>query len=290
MHLLYNCFNMNIGIYANETRDINFAVTDKLLSLLKKHSANCALFENYNHGGVKLFNLVDLVKFSDVIIVLGGDGTILNVIKECAKGNVPVAGINLGHLGFLLDYSSNELDKLIDGLFDKSYKVENRALIEVNFNGNNYLALNDIVIAKGENTKLINVNVDVDNKLLDNYFCDGVIVSTATGSTAYSMSVGGPILAPNVDGIIINPISSHSLHSRPVVVSDKSTISLECSKLTNDCQLVVDGVLMEKIMNNHKLNIYKSKFNASFIRMEDSNFYEILLKKLNKWSVTEREE
>ncbi len=281
---------MNIGIYANETRDINFVVTDKLLFLLNSHNVNCALFENYNHGGVKLYNLVDLVKFSDIIIVLGGDGTILNVIKECAKDNVPVAGINLGHLGFLLDYGSNELDKLIECLINKTYKVEKRSLIEVECNNNTYLALNDIVVAKGENTKLINVTANVDNMLLDNYFCDGVIVSTPTGSTAYSMSVGGPILAPNVDGIIINPISSHSLHSRPVVVSDKSTVMLECSKLTSDCQLVVDGILVDKIKNNQKLNIYKSKLNASFIRMNNSNFYEILLKKLNKWSVTEREE
>ena len=281
---------MNIGIYANDTRDIDFIVTDKLLSLLNSQLVNCAVYNNYNHGGVKLLNLDELVNFSDIVIVLGGDGTILRVIKECAVKNVPVAGINLGHLGFLLDYNANDLDELIDCLINKNYRVENRSLIEVNCQGKTYLALNDIVIAKGENTKLINVTADVDSKLLDNYYCDGIIVSTPTGSTAYSMSNGGPILAPNVDALIVNPISSHSLHSRPVVVSDKSTIVLKCTKLSSNCQLVVDGVLVEKVENNQQLNLYKSKYNASFIRMTDSNFYEILLKKLNKWSVTEREE
>ena len=234
---------MNIGIYANETRDIDFVVTDKLISLLNSRNINYAVFDNYNHGNVKLFNLVDLVKFADVMIVLGGDGTILQVVKECARGDVPVAGINLGHIGFLLDYNQNDLNKLVDCLCDKTYKVEHRSLIEVDINGNNYLALNDFVISKGENTRLINITATVDDMLLDTYYCDGIIISTPTGSTAYSMSVGGPILAPNVHGMIINPISSHSLHSRPVVCADKSLITLECSKLINDFQLVVDGEL-----------------------------------------------
>ena len=281
---------MNIGIYANETRDIDFVVTDKLISLLNSRHIDYAVYKNYKKNNVKTFSLKDLVNFSDVMIVLGGDGTILQVIKECAKGDVPVAGINMGHLGFLLDYNTKDLDELVDCLCDKSYKVENRSLIEVDVNKNKYLALNDFVISKGENTRLINITAKIDDMLLDTYFCDGIIISTPTGSTAYSMSVGGPILAPNVHGIIVNPISSHSLHSRPVVCSDESEIVLECSKLKNECQLVVDGEEKEKIKNNEKIIIRKSHCKASFIRVQNNNFYEILLRKLNKWSVTEREE
>ena len=277
---------MKIGIYANKYKDKDFTVTNKLISLLEDKKIEYALFNNYLGTGVKTLDLEELARFSDAIIVLGGDGTILQVINECANNNVLVAGINLGHLGFLLDFDENDLEKLVDCIISKRYTVEKRALLNVEINGKNFVALNDAVISKGENTRLINISAKVDGKLLDDYFCDGIIVSTSTGSTAYSMSVGGPILAPNVEGFIINPISSHSLHSRPVVVSDKSTVELECEMLSNDCQLVIDGELYCKIKNNEKLVINKSNKNASFIR-DDYNFYDILLRKLNKWGVTE---
>ncbi len=281
---------MNIGVYVNESKDKNFAVTNRLIDLLQEKGISFALHENYNSSRkVEKMPLNSLVDFADVMTVLGGDGTILQVIKECAPKNVPVVGINLGHLGFLMDFEKSELDKLLDTLLSGGFVTEKRTLIEVTLGENKYVALNDVVISKGENTRLINITAKVDGALVDNYFCDGIIVSTPTGSTAYSMSVGGPILAPSVEGLIINPISSHSLHSRPIVVSSDSEITLNCSKLSSDCQLVIDGELAEKIKNNEIVKVNKSKDKATFIRVGANGFFDVLLNKLNRWGVTDKE-
>lgn len=281
---------MNIGVYVNESKDKNFVVTNNLIDLLVNKNINFAVHEKYaSNKAVNRKSLKDLVDFADVMIVLGGDGTILQVIKECTPKKLPVVGINLGYLGFLMDFEKNELEKLLDTLLSGRYVTEERTLIEVTLNDKKFVALNDVVISKGENTRLINISAKVDGALVDNYFCDGIIVSTPTGSTAYSMSVGGPILAPNVEGFIINPISSHSLHSRPIVVSSDSEITLNCSKLSSDCQLVVDGELADKIKNNEIIKVNKSKNKATFIRVGANGFFDVLLNKLNKWGVTDKE-
>lgn len=283
---------MNIGVYVNELKDKNFVYTDRLIKIMQKKKIDFALFNNYKGTAINvcLLDLKSLVAFGDLVIVLGGDGTILQVIKECAKQNTPVVGINLGHLGFLADIEKNQLEQLFGLLENNAYHIEERSLVEAYYGGKEFLALNDIVISKGENTRLINIETHVGDMLLDNYFCDGLIVSTPTGSTAYSMSVGGPILAPDIAGLIINPISSHSLHSRPVVIADGSRVGLICTKLNIDCQLVVDGELVAKIKNNDKILIKKSKYKALLIRLDGNNFYSVLLKKLNRWGVTENKE
>lgn len=282
---------MNIGVYANELKDVGFEYTNKLISLLRENNENFAVYDNYPvNNNITRLSLSKLVDFSDVMIVLGGDGTILQVIKHCAIKNVPVASVNLGHLGFLAGFEKNQMAELLSVLKNKKYYIEERTLIEAFYRENSYIALNDVVISKGENTRLINVEARVDDALLDNYYCDGMIVCTPTGSTAYSMSIGGPILAPNVKGMIINPISSHSLHSRPVVISDNSVVKMISSKLVNDCQLVIDGELVNKIGENNSVIIKKSKYKALFIRLNNDNFYSILLNKLNRWGVTENKE
>ena len=219
----------------------------------------------------------------DVVFSFGGDGTILDSVPIIRDSGVPVLGINTGNLGFLSSVSPNESCDAVKNIIAGNYEIEQRSLIKINdynniFGGINY-ALNEISICRKDNGSLVVVNVFIDDMLLNTYWADGIILATPTGSTAYSMSVGGPIMTPNADSFLITPIAAHNLSVRPVVIPNKSKVKIKVEGRCDCCALGLDSriVLVDKSL---EIEMEKADFCFNMIRMPNKNFFETIRKKL----------
>lgn len=228
--------------------------------------------------------LLDELKMCAAMVVFGGDGSVLRAVSLTSVAQIPILAVNLGDMGFLAELERTTTPKeILEAV--RNYQIERRNLIEVSFSGNTYSALNDIVL-KSEGETPIYINATVGDELLDRYRADGVIVSTSTGSTAYALSAGGPILAPEVNDMLIIPICPHTLHSRSVVVPLDSSVTLRLERADEVANLVVDGRLICTINKDNVLSIKKSKLTATFLRGESNGFYKRLLQKMNIWGVS----
>ncbi|MBQ8882820.1 MAG: NAD(+)/NADH kinase, partial [Clostridia bacterium] len=223
----------------------------------------------------------------DIMVSIGGDGTILRIAKTCAVYGVPIVGVNLGHMGFLAEEEPENIEKMVDRLVSGDYALEKRSLLKATTKSGEFLSLNDTIVTRNLDARMLEVEVRVNNEFVDSYSCDGYIVSTPTGSTAYSLSAGGSILSPSVSAFILTSINSHSLHSRPIVVSKKDDIEL---KPRCRATLVADGDVVAQIEKDEEVKVVKYEKEVAFVRFAERSFYKKLLTKLNKWSVTDREE
>lgn len=268
---------MKVGIYSNTTASSNYS---NCISVVNQYFIDHSIeYKNVN-SALDLFNV-------DVLLVLGGDGTILMLADECAKRNIKIIGVNFGHLGFLAEF---EHEKLVDALkiiSSKNYKTLSRTMLEVSFANKSFIALNDVVLQRCTSgrqfSNTVHLRAEIDGTVVDNYSSDGLIVSTPTGSTAYSLSAGGSILSPDINAFIMTPICAHSLHSRPIVYNDNSILQLYPSKQST-LNLVVDGKIVGTLNNGEVLTVRKSVHKLNFITANDNNFYNKLLMKLNIWS------
>ena len=224
----------------------------------------------------------------DVLMVFGGDGTILNMASACAARRVKIIGINYGHIGFLAEFEPEKLDTAIDMICTGKYTLQERSMLKINCGNKEYFALNDLVIQRctsgNEFSNTINLCAAIDGSVVDNYTADGLIVSTPTGSTAYSLAAGGSILTPDIDAFIMTPICAHSLHSRPVVYSDKSTLTLTRTDKRGAINIVVDGTAVDSLCEMGEITVTKAGFKVGFITSLENNFFNKLLIKLNIWS------
>ena len=232
----------------------------------------------------------DLARACDVLLVLGGDGTILQVLHEMCDDFKPILGINLGTLGFLTCVSAGAWRDAVDAIVMGTYRVSERRLLDVEVvrDGQTlgrYIALNDAVISRGELSKLIKLNVTVDDANLSEYNADGLIVATPTGSTAYSLSAGGPVLIPNSGVFVVTPICPHVLTMRPVLVSDDSTIWIQPSPNQPDVFLTLDGQSPVRILASDLIRITKAPQRLPLALLPGMSFFEVLRQKL-KWSGT----
>ncbi len=285
---------MKIGLYSNLTRDIGARYTKVVYNILLEKKVT-VLFSNDLIGidfgsdnGVNYYDNYNLAKESDVVIVLGGDGTILGIAKECATFNTPIFAVNLGHKGFLSEGNKEDLVRDFNDLFSGNYILDKRKLLKATIVGSSteYFALNDIVVAQSL-SRIIKAEITVNGTLVDKYTSDGIIVATPTGSTAYSLSAGGPIVAPDVSCFIISPICAHSLHSRPLIVSSSSTVTVKILSAEPSANVNVDGQIVNLITNGNEVKITDSELSVSFIRRPSFNFYEKLLEKMRYWSSIE---
>ncbi|MBQ6569912.1 MAG: NAD(+)/NADH kinase, partial [Clostridia bacterium] len=224
----------------------------------------------------------DEISSCDAVIVLGGDGTILRAAKRAAVFKIPVLGINFGRLGFLAgleDISEESLKKLVEG----QYSVESRMMLEAQIIGRDEkprLVLNDAVVSRGTVSRILELHVSHNNKTVFDYRADGLIVSTPTGSTAYSLSAGGPVVDPSLSGIIMTPICPHSIFSRSVVFSGDSVLEIGCrGDVKDNTYLTIDGDGSYKLFAGDRVRVKKSEQKALFIRINDKNFYEVLNEK-----------
>lgn len=269
---------MKIGIYFNKNYiSENKPYIERIKSSLEDGVTECRVVEN----NTDLDGL-------DILFVLGGDGTILTVAADCAKRGIKILGINYGHLGFLTEFEPEKVDEAISLVRDKKFVVMKRTMLEISCENNTYFALNDLVIQRstsGRNfSNIVNLKASIDGFTVDNYSSDGIIVSTPTGSTAYSLSAGGSILSPDIDAFIMTPICAHSLHSKPIVYNANSFLEITPLSTKTPLNVIVDGRIVDEICGCSTIKIKKSDFYAEFLTCGNKNFFKKLLIKLNIWS------
>lgn len=221
----------------------------------------------------------------DALLSLGGDGTILRGVQYAIAWGVPLLGVNLGRKGFLAEIEPDDLENALTRLVKGDYAIEERPLLSARINGEEWLALNDVVVSRGGYARLIGVTTRVDGESAARYLADGVIVATPTGSTGYSLSAGGPVVSPHVDCMVVTPICAHSLQHRPVVVSGDSLIRLELD--TDEEQtacLQVDGQNRAVLTAGMSVEVGKAKEKVRLIRMTQERFFHLVRGKLAEWS------
>lgn len=273
---------MKIGIYSNLYKDVDAKAAIALIEILNKKGISYSISTNIETSIIKnAIPLNDLSKDSDVVIAFGGDGTMLNVISYIDDKAIPILGVNLGKIGFLTEIDKNGLKKAVEALEKGEYSIETRSLVRAQVpTGEKFYALNEAILTSSK-SQVSSIKINIDNSYTATVRGDGVIVSTPTGSTAYSLACNGPILAPSVQAFIVNTICPHSLHSVPMVVEDTSEIVL--SSQSSKMKLVIDGKDRYEFDGDAEVKMRKASFNASFIRLNKQNFYQKLLQKLSFW-------
>ena len=282
MHNYLNCEN----IYYIIKGLMKIAVVQKH-NIPNNELKNLILKGLRSSGDFEIHELVSAKEISsdfEKVLVFGGDGTMLDAVRHSLPFDIPVLGVNLGYLGFLTNFDKDvTVEDLAKAL--RSDEYVSKSLLNVEYNKHNYLALNDFVI-KSLSARPIVIDLYIDGNFADTFKSDGLIISTPTGSTAYSLSAGGPIVTPDVRAIIINPICPHSLHSRPLVVSDKSEICVRISGDNDEASLTLDGFVEQNAKFGDKIIVKTADKTAKFVNAHTENFYNKLLKKMNVWSTT----
>ncbi|MEK7263177.1 MAG: NAD(+)/NADH kinase [Bacteroidota bacterium] len=281
---------MRFGIIGNTQKKEFLEIFTELLLLLKQKKVDIVLENSLrNFIPQKLENIllnfceVELLpEQSDILFVLGGDGTILSAAQIVGERKVPILGVNLGKLGFLAGISSDELEITIDEILSNSIILDERSVIKATHSQNytSVFALNDIVIDKGSSFRIIEVEAFVDGSYAVSYAVDGVIVSTPTGSTAYSLAANGPIIVPSCDAIALTPICPHNLTTRPLIVPLKSEIVLKINWAHSNVHLTADGKMEQYLGTPIEINITSAEFKISLIRRKHQTFFETLRTKL----------
>jgi len=270
----------NIGVITNERKDPEFKYTNDLINYLSGKKNINIHKRNINH------DIEDLYKLCDLFIVLGGDGTILKVAPGASRYDIPVIGVNLGRIGYMNEIESDEIE-LLGNLFDGDYKIKNRMMLDAEIikeNGETVQAgsaLNDAVISHGVFAKLIETGVKCDGIWITDYRADGIIIATPTGSTAYSMSAGGPIIDPDIECFCVTPICPHSLVNRPLIFSHGSVLEITNKNIGADIYLALDGQINIKLDEKDIVKIKKSEFTAKFIAIKKHGFFNVVRGKIN---------
>jgi NAD+ kinase len=280
-----------VGILPNLEKDTNLNVTKRIVCYLLEQGCMPSLTEEVAYScGLEMYarKEEELFHFSDFLISLGGDGTLLSVGRRCAKHNVPILGINLGNLGFLTAEDKNYAERAIDQVLQGNYKVEKRMMLEASIFAEpqrleGILALNDVCITRGFSSKILEFNMFVNDEYVDTLRADGVIICTPTGSTAYNLSAGGPILKGDADSIAITPICPHTLSSRSIIVSAEDMVTVEvCTRSDEDFTVSADGQNTMTLKRKNVVQIKKSEFYTTIIKTKHLGFYDVLRQKLTR--------
>ncbi|MGI9104328.1 MAG: NAD(+)/NADH kinase [Terriglobales bacterium] len=223
-------------------------------------------------------------KKPDFVLVLGGDGTLLSAARAVAPADIPILGVNLGSLGFLTEVPLNELWDTLDAVDQKRCAFERRSMLNCQLLRDGkavatYDALNDAVVNKSAIARLVSFDLSLDNNFVSNYKADGVIISTPTGSTAYALAAGGPILMPSVDGFVVAPVCPHSLTHRPLVVKDTVEITIAVKSAGEEAFLTIDGQIGVPLNDDDHVVCRKSKHHTTLLRMRKT-FFDVLRTKL----------
>ena len=246
--------------------------------------------QNIQHCSHMVYGCPDELCDARLVVSMGGDGTLLETISHVGKRRIPVIGINVGRLGFLATVSPERISDMIEALENNQYKIDERTLVKVEsnidlFEGRNF-GLNDFTITKTDTASMITVHTYLNDEFLNSYWADGLIISTPTGSTGYSLSCGGPVLVPHSQNFIITPVSPHNLNVRPLVVEDSSVIRLEVKSRSNNFLVSMDS--RSRVVDEvTELTVSKADFTARLIKMRDDSFLDTLRSKLS-WGLDMR--
>lgn len=271
----------NVVLIYNFQRDKNLKITSTLDNYLKEKGINTTIIkvDGANAEWEKIKEETELA------VILGGDGTLLGTSRILAPKNIPLFGINTGHLGFLTEGSGDKFQEYLDKVLNGEYRIEERGMLLakiVNSKETKHIALNDFVINRSGSVKMLDMTLHVDGSSVADYHADGLIISTPTGSTAYALSAGGAVLDPGIEGIEIVPICAHSLTNRPHVISDKREIKITFNS-DNQATLQVDGQESFNIKPNNEIIITRSEHNTKLVRLlgQDSTFYSRVKEKFH---------
>jgi len=290
---------MRVGIHGRDPHHKSTRFTEKLLEYLKIQGIEIWIssaflkqlkFINLKSFKIKSFDHGTNLKPLNFFFSLGGDGTLLDSITYIEKYEIPVLGINTGRLGFLATISREETEQAIDNLIKENYTIDSRSVIKLVgekclFGGQDF-ALNDFTIIKKDTSSMITVHVHVNGQLLNSYWADGVIVSTPTGSTGYSLSCGGPLVHPQSKSFVITPVSPHTLTARPIIVSDDVEITFKVEGRSKKFLISLDSRI-ETIDASVNLKLRKESFSVKLVQLPGKNYYHTLRQKLN-WGLDAR--
>lgn len=265
----------------SENKDITLLLEKELYEFVKE-------FGKFSLGNAELIN--DDNFHADIALSIGGDGTFLNTAARIGRKQIPILGVNNGRLGFLADIRSEELVFALEGILTSQFKVEDRTLLFIeSSDGETFdypYALNEVSVQKQDSSSMISINASVNGEMVHTYQADGLVISTPTGSTAYSMSVGGPLVVPQAQNFILSPVASHSLTVRPLIVPDSWIIDLEVHSRSRCYLVAIDG--RSKVLEQStKLKISKADFTVKVIKQINHTFFDNLKEKL-MWGVDKR--
>jgi len=266
-----------IGLILNHSKKIAVDLANEIEIFLNKNNIEVCFFNENNPE--------EFCKSIDIILVLGGDGTFLRAARYSAGYSVPLLGVNLGSLGFLNDIEIGEINIALSKVLEGDFELEERMMLVASLQREGkviekFYALNDFVIAKGSFSRLINLDIFVGENFVDSFSSDGIIVSTPTGSTAYSLSAGGPIVHPDLDVCVITPICPHTLSARPLVISPEKKISIIIRSSNSEAMLTVDGQYGYNLDNNDRIVVFKSDYVTKMVKIKEKNFFQIIRNKL----------
>ena len=277
---------MEIGIIANLKKQSAPETINKLLAyleqkeiepLLENETANCL---KCRHKGV---TQADMVNSAQLIIVLGGDGTLLRAARMIGTKETPIMGINLGGLGFLTEFSIEELKPALDDFLAGKHREEPRMVLSVQFRGEDFFALNDCSINMGPSCRVIETIIYCESNYVTRFVADGMVIATPTGSTAYSLAAGGPIIFPTMGAILITPLCPHALAARPLVLPADETITVELERNSEPAIFIVDGQERREFRPGEKITCRKAAHKVRLVVPKNKTYYEILRSKM-KWS------
>jgi len=277
-----------ILLMPNPDRDPDLCFTKQVVTVLK-NKAFLMVSRRYEQvlPGLDSYPAQDeLYKTADFVIALGGDGMLLQVAREAAVYKIPVLGINLGHLGFLAEVERHDIKSSLQQLLNGEYTIEERMMVQGILERKDgevlqFDALNDIVVARSQGTRLIDLNLSINGEYVDDFRADGMIIATPTGSTAYSMSAGGPIVDPAVSCFLVTPICPHKIYAKNMIVPQTHTITLTVSADNPlPAMVTADGQSEQMFSFGDVLTVKKSENKARLIRMKGNRFYSILHEKL----------
>ena len=286
---------MKIAIYGQYYKENTHEIISKIFTVFKNYTVEIVFESNFYNVITEeklltqpfpVFNShKDLDGSYDMFISIGGDGTMLRAATFVRDKNIPILGINAGRLGFLATVPQENIEKLLPLIFEKNYNISSRTLLSLEYEGKdeamgdlNY-ALNEVTVSRKDTTSMITVETRLDGDYLNSYWADGLIISTPTGSTGYSLSCGGPILTPGANSLVITPIAPHNLNARPLVIPDDTLIELKVSSREEQHLVSLDSRI-EAIETETVLTIQKTDFKINLVEFPHEKFLDTLRKKL----------
>lgn len=261
-----------------ENKGLEVFVEEEYFSLLKSKKVLSKKYYNF-----KTYTSLDST--FDLLISIGGDGTILRAITYIKDSGIPIVGINTGRLGFLATIQDDEIEAALTSIFNNDYKISERSLLQIETNPINEdlkelnFALNEIAVSRKNTTSMITVQTQLDNEYLTSYWADGLIISTPTGSTGYSLSCGGPVITPGSSNIVLTPIAPHNLNARPLVIPDNTKVTLKVSGRENNYLVSLDSRIAT-LEKNTIIIIKKADFKIRMIELKNESFLRTIRKKL----------
>lgn len=291
---------MNVAIYSQKVNRHNLPYFKEIISIFNDFGWNPVLEKELKEQLVAKMDLSEKTdEFSshhdfhagiDLTMSIGGDGTFIKSVGFIRDSGVPILGINTGRLGFLANISKDQIQQTMDQVKAKNYEFQKRSLLRIqteeNIFGEDNFALNELTLQKKDTASMITVHASLDNKYLNSYWADGLIVSTPTGSTAYSLSCGGPIITPGCQVHILTPIAPHNLNVRPVVVPDHMPIKLKIEGRDRKCLMSLDGV-SKNIRQDEEIIVTKAEFMINVVKFESNNFLDTIRNKM-MWGIDAR--